>query len=378
MVAVLLATGLLLRISAVFFCQAEDGIREADVTGVQTCALPICSTAWRRSRRTGPSGIRPTTTWRSSSCSRTWATTSATTRTPSRPRATSGRRASARRHARLLDYRVHSGCNARAWVVFDVDVAGGADGQPIDEGTVLLSRGDEDETTVAPADLPKLLTAERPTVFETMHAITLRSAHNAISFYTWSDERCCLPKGATRATLQDDPKLDLAVGDVVLFEEIRSPTTGVEADADPTHRHAVRLTAADHVVDELDGTPVLEIAWAAADALPFPLCVSAVVTPPSGPAARAEIAVARGNAVLADHGLSLASEALVPREAPAGRPYRPHLARGPLTFRAAFDEAAPATAATRTDPRKALPVVTVTGEGETWTPQFDLLGSEIG
>ena len=24
-----------------FFCQAEDGIRDSDVTGVQTCALPI-------------------------------------------------------------------------------------------------------------------------------------------------------------------------------------------------------------------------------------------------------------------------------------------------------------------------------------------------
>src|SRR5690554_739314 len=27
-----------------FFFQAEDGIRDADVTGVQTCALPICKT----------------------------------------------------------------------------------------------------------------------------------------------------------------------------------------------------------------------------------------------------------------------------------------------------------------------------------------------
>src|SRR5207245_3554323 len=26
-----------------FFFQAEDGIRDATVTGVQTCALPICS-----------------------------------------------------------------------------------------------------------------------------------------------------------------------------------------------------------------------------------------------------------------------------------------------------------------------------------------------
>src|SRR5690554_8099526 len=30
---------------AVFFFQAEDGIRDADVTGVQTCALPILTDA---------------------------------------------------------------------------------------------------------------------------------------------------------------------------------------------------------------------------------------------------------------------------------------------------------------------------------------------
>src|SRR5436309_15789479 len=30
-----------------FFFQAEDGIRDFHVTGVQTCALPICGTALR-------------------------------------------------------------------------------------------------------------------------------------------------------------------------------------------------------------------------------------------------------------------------------------------------------------------------------------------
>src|SRR3989442_7117750 len=30
-----------------FFFQAEDGIRDADVTGVQTCALPICLNVYR-------------------------------------------------------------------------------------------------------------------------------------------------------------------------------------------------------------------------------------------------------------------------------------------------------------------------------------------
>src|SRR5439155_18755971 len=29
-----------------FFFQAEDGIRDGHVTGVQTCALPISSTSW--------------------------------------------------------------------------------------------------------------------------------------------------------------------------------------------------------------------------------------------------------------------------------------------------------------------------------------------
>src|SRR2546422_7092032 len=33
-----------------FFFQAEDGIRDVAVTGVQTCALPICRTVRRRPR----------------------------------------------------------------------------------------------------------------------------------------------------------------------------------------------------------------------------------------------------------------------------------------------------------------------------------------
>src|SRR6266704_3247749 len=41
-----------------FFFQAEDGIRDRNVTGVQTCALPISSTktrAWPASQQTSPS-----------------------------------------------------------------------------------------------------------------------------------------------------------------------------------------------------------------------------------------------------------------------------------------------------------------------------------
>jgi hypothetical protein len=58
-------------------------------------------------------------------------------------------------------------------------------------------------------------------VFETMHDVTLRLAHDEIHFYTWSDTECCLPKGATRATLKDDPALALTAGDLLLLEEVR-------------------------------------------------------------------------------------------------------------------------------------------------------------
>src|SRR5690348_18441736 len=44
----------------VFFFQAEDGMRGGRVTGVQTCALPICTSCSQvsRSRRTPPCARR--------------------------------------------------------------------------------------------------------------------------------------------------------------------------------------------------------------------------------------------------------------------------------------------------------------------------------
>src|SRR2546430_7401359 len=51
-----------------FFFQAEDGIRDLTVTGVQTCALPICFIPHRPSTRSlGPSDSAPSNA--NSSCS---------------------------------------------------------------------------------------------------------------------------------------------------------------------------------------------------------------------------------------------------------------------------------------------------------------------
>src|SRR5690349_24953145 len=43
----------------VFFFQAEDGIRDLYVTGVQTCALPICSRKWPLNHRQWRERIHP-------------------------------------------------------------------------------------------------------------------------------------------------------------------------------------------------------------------------------------------------------------------------------------------------------------------------------
>jgi Baseplate J-like protein len=147
---------------------------------------------------------------------------------------------------------------------------------------------------------------------------------------------------------------------------------------------------------------VTEIAWDAADALPFPLCLSVAARP------GLEVSVALGNIVLADHGLSIVGEALGPvpaptlQLAPAGpsgsceKPaptpvpprFYPALSRGPLAH--GFDIPAllavpirpdrawwPASSLLAIDPREATPQITsLTGPTlEPWTARRDLLAS---
>ena len=88
--------------------------------------------------------------------------------------------------------------------------------------------------------------------FETMHdLVVVCGAHSELRFHTWSGARPALPAGATSATLVGHLP-HLAPGQVLLLVEHRDPV-GEEkavADADPTRRHAVRLTT----VDTFDGS----------------------------------------------------------------------------------------------------------------------------
>ena len=263
---------------------------------------------------------------------------------------TARRRVSVRRHARLVDYAMHDGCNARAWVQVQVN----SDVSLMEAGTQLFTR--------IPGEPPALpddpaARAHAHEIFETMEELALFEAHNEIHFYTWSDQRCCLAKGATRATLRG-ALLNLKAGDVLIFEEVIGPHTGRSEDADPAHRCAVRLThvetldgSGQPLTDPLTGQAISDIFWADGDALPFALCISAQTDSRHGGQFIDEVSVARGNVVLADHGhtneqsLGTVPKAPVAKttnstcdrcdpQDPVALParFRPKLASRPLTF----------------------------------------------
>ncbi|WP_199439399.1 putative baseplate assembly protein [Umezawaea beigongshangensis] len=277
---------------------------------------------------------------------------------------TARRRVSVRRHARLVDYAMHDGCNARAVVVLDVD-------RPVE-----LEPG---EHRFAAIDLHRVDPLRRPAlgpviteeelddlppetaceVFEPLGTAgaTLHPAHGEIRFWTWGDRECCLPLGATAATLRDEwlwhgdeqggdehggdehggdehggeqggeqgeerggnhgPReraLHLRPGDLLVIEEVVGPRTGAAADADPAHRAVVRLLTVTPDVDDLYDQPVVGVTWAVEDALEFSACLSSRGGQDCCPLE--DVTVARGNAVLVDHGRGGFSELI--RVPPAG------------------------------------------------------------
>jgi len=237
---------------------------------------------------------------------------------------TARRRVSLRRHALLVDYHVHDGCNARAWIQLEVS---GNPGEPVFlDGTATrfytFAPGMPASLKVG-ANNEEAALLSGVQVFEPMHDAVLYPEHNQLGFYTWGDDNCCLPIGATEASLLGAfPRL--VAGDVLIFQEIKGPQTGFAADADLRHRWAVRLTQVAIVTDPLlkdgGGNPiqVTEIQWAPADALPFAVCISSTFLDSSNdPQTVTDVSVVYGNVVLADHGLSFTDRPLATVPAPS-------------------------------------------------------------
>ncbi len=329
-------------------------------------------------------------------------------------------RIAARRLALLVDYRLDEGQNARCFM----HLAAGADLLPVGPnfdpvipvGTAFASRISDQSTVLTD---PAALDGAQ-VVFEAMLPLeAVFAAHTELAFYTWSDQRCCLPAGAVTATL-DGHFPDLAPGQFLAFEEITGPRTGNPADRDRSNRPVVRLTAVTAfaegapLTDPVTGALITQIAWDTADALEHPLCLSSETAAEFGRLFLPRVSVARGNIVLTDHGRTIAEEDLgpvpqstrswAPGLGPVARaeagvrptpctdlicdppepermppPFAPILAQTPLSFAAPLnaDAGARAQLAARGTP---LPAISLTGTLNTdvrgYSPQGDLLGSE--
>ncbi|GAA2809348.1 hypothetical protein RMN57_06835 [Kitasatospora sp. CM 4170] len=337
---------------------------------------------------------------------------------------TARRRISVRRHARLVDYLLHEGCNARAFVHLRVEAE---PHPPWRAGDIALFTAFDG---APPPGHPLRWEELPPQALDGTHGfepltddpdrpLRLLPAHNEIRIHDWGDGECCLPAGSTAVTLVDAPpgphRLRLQPGDLLLLEEVLGPRTGRPGDADPTHRHVVRLTRVEPGYDEVCRTHVLDVGWGEPDALPFPLCVSAL-----GPAPDCRpltgVSTARGNVLPVDHGTRVeeplgpvpgtaeaprcAGECRPAEQAPAAGRFRPRLARPDVTHAepppalpgsgpapgpgsglgsAPGGCACPPSAADllRRDPRAAAPAVrlTETVGGAVWLPAQDLLAA---
>ncbi|MEO8368704.1 MAG: putative baseplate assembly protein [Candidatus Solibacter sp.] len=288
-------------------------------------------------------------------------------------------RISVRRHARLVDYVIHEGANARTWIALGVK-----GDKELDLADIyFITNAHEAIAPVGSVATEQQLidfTGQLPPgAYQTFEPVAkgkavFHEAHNQIDFYTWGESGCCLPAGTTSATLVASGKgaLQLAVGAVLIFEEVLGPITGNAADADPGHRHAVRLTCVTPSQDPLTHTALLEVEWREEDALPFPLCLSALLPAPEC-RVLGGISVARGNVILVDHGAGVEEDLLpVPVSSTSqecgcnlipgdialvpGR-FEPRLKWRPLTFALPYDATAPATLSLQGNPRDARPAL---------------------
>jgi predicted phage baseplate assembly protein len=297
---------------------------------------------------------------------------------------TARRRVSVRRHVRLVDHRLHEGTNARAWVVADTDHAVSIAADDVFFITTPATR--PELGTVLRADALDDVPVESFEVFEPVVAapsamLAFEPSLSRIRIHAWGATECCLPAGSTSATLVLDRagRDGLHAGSILVFEEVAGPASGAPADADPAHRHAVRLVARPRRVHDAlaPDLELLEVRWGRDDALPFDLCLS---TTTDAPDCRTigDVSVARGNVVLVDHGRRVPPEIIArvpsapaaddcatgacpPEDAGDTVPVRPTLERRPVVFAEPPSRSGSAAAAMLQDPARALPAITLGG-----------------
>jgi hypothetical protein len=302
-------------------------------------------------------------------------------------------RTSVRRHARLVDYFIDEGSNARVWLRVGLGPSA-SDPTVLPAGTRCATWYPGATTPVLPHEslaYQQAINAGAVFFETTADSVPLSPSLAEMPLYAWSNTQFCLPPGATCATLTG-AFASLTTGMVVVLAEVLGPLTGDPADANPANRQAVTLTNVLVTEDPLNGQPVTEIGWSAEDALTFPVCVSSIATTAGGPQPISGVSAAWGNVVLADNGRSIGG-ATDPTTTgpeslgvvPATGRFRPSLANPQLTFAYPLPAAGQPAADAATPSGTAVPVVALTsvdadGNLTTWSPApgQDLLAETIG
>jgi hypothetical protein len=261
-------------------------------------------------------------------------------------------RLSAKRHSRLVDYRMYDGLAARAILFFNVAIP-----TTIPQGLAI--------TTNDPDPAQRL-------VFETDESFNCLPEFTSISPWPWLGTDCCLPANATQADLTGDLTA-FTPGDLLLVEEVLGPvsnpdgtTTWISAAADPSHRQVVRIASVVLMTDPLPpGGPqaVTRITWQPQDALTWPACIVA---------GGQTVTVFRGNLVRASNGQTVANETLNQTTFT--------LSQGPLTFLYNGGQTEPPWTwlfpPDAIDPRQAVSTIQLTINGQLWQEEESLLSSQ--
>lgn len=237
---------------------------------------------------------------------------------------TARQRISLRRHARLVDYALNEGVNARVFV----HLATTEDGVVVPAGTALLTDRVSSEAAVG----VDALQSPGGVIFETMHEVELFRAHNRMQLDAGNGP--ILPAGSTTAALQGEfPRLHR--GDLLLMQPL--PAIGEPL---PDSGHIVRLVVEPELIPSPRG-PLTSIRWFDEDALPEAMMIAP--NPAEGPGANPRCRVL-GNLVLADHGFTIVED-LAP-VSQAGN-YNPRLRSAGVTHAAPYShrEAMEASAA---------------------------------
>ncbi|HEX3868478.1 MAG TPA: putative baseplate assembly protein [Gemmatimonadaceae bacterium] len=265
--------------------------------------------------------------------------------------ATCRQRLSAKRHARLVDYRMYDGLAARAILCFDVVIP-----TTIPRGLAIATNDPDPNQRV---------------VFETDESFVCRPELGAIEPWPWLGTDCCLTVGATQVDLAGDLTA-LQPGDLLLAEEVLGPVpapdgtvTWLPQAANPDHRQIVRVLSATLMSDPLPpgGAQLTRVTWQAVDALAWAVTIVAdgqIVT------------MFRGNLVRASNGETVAAENVNLQTLT--------LANAPLTLLDNGGQSAPPWTwlfpPDQLDPRRAVSSIQLTANGDAWTEVESLLSSQ--